>query len=50
MQPQLTVFDGKIVFAHPQFAQEYNLSPKGAVVATYKDLAARRARSAGVGE
>jgi hypothetical protein len=50
VQPQLTVFDGKIVFAHPQFAQENNLSPKGAVVATYKDLAARRASTRGSGE
>lgn len=50
MQPQLTIFDGKIVFAHPQFAQENNLTTKGAVVATYTDLLARRARSGGGGE
>ncbi len=50
MQPQLTIFDGQIVFLHPQFAQEYNLSLKGPVAATYRDLEARRARSAGSGE
>ena len=47
VQPQLTIFNGKIVFAHPQFAQENNLKPKGAVVATYSDLVARRARTGG---
>ena len=42
LQPQLNVFDGRIVFVHPQFAQEYNLKPVGAVVSTYKDLIAKR--------
>lgn len=50
MQPQLTIFDGQIVFLHPQFAQEYNLNMKGPVAATYRDLEARRARAAGSGE
>ena len=42
IQPQLTIFDGKPVFVHTQFAQEYNLHPEGAVVSTYKELIARR--------
>jgi len=42
IQPQVTVFDGKIVFVHSQFAQEYNLRPSGALVSTYRDLVARR--------
>jgi hypothetical protein len=42
IQPQLTVFDGKIVFVHTQFAQEYNLRPLGAVISTYQDLVKRR--------
>ena len=42
IQPQVTVFDGKIVFVHPQFAQEYNLRPAGAVIASYQELLARR--------
>ena len=50
VQPQMTLMDGKIVFAHPQFAQENNLNANGAVVATYKDLAARRASTRGSGE
>ena len=42
IQPQMTVFDGKIVFVHSQFAQEYNLKPAGAIVSTYEELKARR--------
>ena len=42
MQPQITVFDGKVVFVHTKFAEEYNLKPAGALVSTYKDLVARR--------
>jgi cytosine/adenosine deaminase-related metal-dependent hydrolase len=42
IQPLLTVMDGKIVFVHSQFAQEYSLRPDGAVVSTYKDLIQRR--------
>lgn len=44
LQPQLTVFDGRIVYLHPQFAKESNLQTPGATVATYKDLIARRKR------
>ena len=47
IQPQVTVFDGKIVFVHPQFAQEYNLRPAGAVISTYEDLVARKPRRSG---
>ena len=43
IEPQLTLFDGKIVFVRPDFSQEYNLKPAGAVISTYKDLVARRA-------
>ena len=50
IQPQLTIFDGKMVYVHPQFAQEYNLKPNGAVISTYKDLASRRAGNGGPGE
>jgi hypothetical protein len=42
IQPQVTMFDGKAVFVHTQFAQEYNFRPSGALVSTYKDLVARR--------
>lgn len=49
IQPQVTVFDGRVIFVHPRFAQEYNLRPAGAVVATYQELVARRTRSAGGG-
>jgi hypothetical protein len=49
MQPQLTVFDGKIVFVHSDFAKEYNLKPAGAVVSTYKELVGRRNSSGGNG-
>ena len=49
IQPQFTIFDGKIVFVHSNFAQEYNLRPQGAVVSTYKDLIARRQRRTSFG-
>jgi hypothetical protein len=42
IQALLTVFDGKLVFVHSQFAQEYNLRPGGALVSTYKELVTRR--------
>ena len=48
IQPQVTVFDGKIVYVHTNFANEYNLRPAGAVVSTYADLIKRRAPRAGV--
>ena len=35
------MLDGKIVFAHPQLAQEYNLSGPGTVVSTLEALRAR---------
>ena len=42
IQPLVTVFDGKIIFVHTQFAQEYNLRPTGALVSSYRDLVQRR--------
>ncbi len=49
IQPQVTVFNGKIVFVHSQFAQEYNLRPAGAVVSTYEELIKRRTGQGGGG-
>ncbi len=49
IQPQVTVLDGKIVFVHSQFAQEYNLRPAGAVVSTHQELSKRRTGSGGGG-
>jgi hypothetical protein len=40
----LTVFDGRIVYVHPDFSQENNLKPKDATIATYSELIARRKR------
>ena len=45
IQPQLTLFDGKIVFLTPSFSQETNLKPAGAVVSTFEQLTARRKES-----
>jgi predicted amidohydrolase YtcJ len=42
IRPQMTVFDGKIVFVHPNFSTEYNLKPAGALVTTYEDLVKTR--------
>jgi predicted amidohydrolase YtcJ len=50
IQPQVTVFDGKIVFVHSQFAQEYNVRPAGAVISTYDELIARRPDTGGGGD
>jgi predicted amidohydrolase YtcJ len=49
IEPQITVFDGKIVFVHPTFSKEYNLRPEGAVIATTKELRSRRNGQAGGG-
>ena len=49
IQPQVTILDGKIVFLHPDFSAEYNLRPEGAVIATTKELRARRNAQAGGG-
>jgi predicted amidohydrolase YtcJ len=40
----LTVMDGKMVFVHPSFANEYNLRPSGALITTFEELKARRPR------
>jgi predicted amidohydrolase YtcJ len=43
IRPQLTVFDGKMVFLTPAFQQEYDLKPPtGAVVSTFERLRARK--------
>ncbi len=42
----LTLLGGKFIFLHPDFANEYNLRPAGAVISTLEDLQARRPRSA----
>jgi predicted amidohydrolase YtcJ len=49
LKPQLTVFNGKIVYVHSAFAQEYNLRPQGALVSTYDDLVAQRKRRRSMG-
>ena len=38
----MTMVDGKIVYIHTNFANEYNLQPVGATVSTYQDLIKRR--------
>jgi predicted amidohydrolase YtcJ len=38
IRPQVTVFDGKIVYVHKQFSDENNLRPAGAVISTHDDL------------
>lgn len=40
--PQLTMLDGRIVFAHSQFAQEYSLTGQGTTISTLEDLRKRR--------
>lgn len=45
IQPQMTIIDGRIVFVHTKFAEEYNLKPAGAVVTTYQDITSQRGRS-----
>jgi predicted amidohydrolase YtcJ len=42
IQPQVTVFDGKIIYVHPNFANEYNLHPAGAYTTPYADLVKAR--------
>ena len=47
--PQLTVFDGKMVYLHKDFAAEYNLKPDGAVISSYDDMVKSRQPRANVG-
>ena len=49
MQPQLTLFDGKIVFVHQDFSGEYDLKPEGAVISTYRNLVKDRGKQAAAG-
>ncbi len=44
IHPQLTMVDGRMAYLHPDFAKEYNLNPKGAVIATYQELFGKRTR------
>ena len=46
IRPQLTIFDGKPVYVHPNFSAEYSLKPEGALITTYEDLVkTRKART-----
>jgi predicted amidohydrolase YtcJ len=50
IQPELTMFDGKIRYVREPFAQEYNLRPAGALISTYPDLVKqRKPREGGIG-
>jgi predicted amidohydrolase YtcJ len=49
MAPRVTIFDGKIVFVHTDFANEYNLRPPGAVISTNKELVGRKNGQGGGG-
>jgi hypothetical protein len=41
--PQMTIFDGKIVYLHTNFANEYStLRPAGVTISTYQELIKRR--------
>ncbi len=42
LRPQVTVFDGKMVFLHTDFAEEYNLRPAGATISTYEEIIEQR--------
>jgi hypothetical protein len=48
IQPQLVVFDGKIIHVHPAFSAEYNLKPAGAQIGSYDDMIKRRTPRQGV--
>ena len=47
IRPQLTMLGGKVIYLHPDFAQEYNLKPSGAVIASQEDLRKRRSGRVG---
>jgi predicted amidohydrolase YtcJ len=49
MAPQVTILNGKIIFVHRDFSQEYNLTPPGAVISTNKELVSRKNGLAGGG-
>jgi hypothetical protein len=42
IHPQLTMLGGKIIYLHPNFANEYSLKPSGVVIATQEELKKRR--------
>jgi predicted amidohydrolase YtcJ len=49
LEPQVTVFDGKIVHISPDFSEEYSLKPEGALVSTYAKLVKGRVPRRNVG-
>ena len=49
IRAQMTMLGGKVIYVHPDFAQEYNFHPADAVVATYETLKARRKPFRGAG-
>ena len=48
IQPQLTIFDGKPVFVHTDFATENNYRPAGATISSYDALVKARTTRSGV--
>jgi predicted amidohydrolase YtcJ len=48
LQALLTVVDGKFVYAHHDFAREYNISAPGMVISTLPDLRLRRKSAQGI--
>lgn len=49
IRPQITVFDGKVVFVNENYANENNFKPAGAVISTYEKLIGRRNGEGGNG-
>ena len=48
IQPQLTIFDGKPVFVHTDFAAENNYRPAGATISSYDAMVKARTTRSGV--
>jgi predicted amidohydrolase YtcJ len=46
----LTIMDGKIRYVSPDFSNQYNLKPSGAVIDTFKNLAEKSRTSGAVGQ
>ncbi len=42
LRPEITIFDGKIIFVNKDYAAANNLRPDGALVSVYEDLIERR--------
>jgi len=47
IHPEITIFDGKIVYVQSQYAQENNFRPQGALISNYDDLIKERKFRAG---